>query len=269
MIFYNKTKSNRKKGKNSKKRMSKKNMKRGGLVVSKYDKYYIENTEIILFLIDFLSKTDLKTILVIHHKFINSIDPSKPIDFKENKELRAFVNDMVQWFLLDYDKQFSNALLEIVKNTLENPNFLNKNVDSNQRYNVLLDSVYNMIDQYSKSDDINIFMLLEIILRALQMPNIKDKIMTILISQEASLISFKKTILCLLDFLIKDDLFHNEEIRKLVKEFIEEFSYNNAYSWTTLKKLAALVKQCSITITGDVSSMAAKKVYNSTIGKLF
>jgi len=268
MIIHSKTKKKNRKMK----RTGKQSKKIGGLVVSepsKYDKYYIENTEIVLFLIDFLSKTDLKTILVIHHKFINAIDIGQPINFKENKEFRAFVNDMVQWFLLDYDKQFSNALLEIIKNTLENPIFLNANIDSNQRYNVLLDNLYNMIEKYSNNDDINIFMLLEIILRGLRMPNVKEKVMKMIASQQDSLISFKKTIVCLLDFLIKKDLFHDEEIRKLVKEFIEEFSYNNAYSWTTLKKLAALVKQCSFTISGDVSSIAAKKVYNNTIGKFF
>lgn len=249
----------------------------GGLVIpeptSKYDHFYIQNTEIILFLIDFISKTDLKSILIAHHKFIDTIQDQK-LDFKENKEFRAFINDIVQWFLLDYDKQFLNSLLEIVKNTFENPTFLNTNIDINQRYNVLLDNVYAMIEKENTKtntnhENINIFILLEIILRLLRMPTIKQKIISIIQTQEKSLISFKKTILCLLDFLIKEDLLHNEEIRNLLKEFIEELSYNNAYSWTTFKKLMSLVKQCSLTITSDVSSIAAKKVYSNTIGKFF
>ena len=249
----------------------------GGLVVPesaiKYDHFYIENTEIILFLIDFISKTDLKSILIAHHKFIDTIQDQK-LDFKENKDFRAFINDIVQWFLLDYDKQFLNSLLEIIKNTLENPIFLNTNIDINERYNVLLDNVYAMIEKENaktntNQENINIYILLEIILRLLRMPSIKQKIISIIQTQEKSLISFKKTIVCLLDFLIKEDLLHNEEIRNLLKEFIEELSYNNAYSWTTFKKLMSLVKQCSFTITSDVSSIAAKKVYSNTIGKFF
>ena len=249
----------------------------GGLLIpqpaSKYDHFYIQNTEIILFLIDFISKTDLKSILIAHHKFIDTIQDQK-LDFKENKEFRAFINDIVQWFLLDYDKQFLNSLLEIIKNTLENPIFLNTNIDIEQRYNVILDNVYAMIEKENtktntNQENINIFILLEIILRLLRMPTIKEKIISIIQTQEKSLISFKKTIVCLLDFLIKEDLLHNEEIRNLLKEFIEELSYNNAYSWTTFKKLMSLVKQCSFTITSDVSSIAAKKVYSNTIGKFF
>ena len=261
--------------------------KTGGLSVSsnqaidtKLNHFYISNTEIILFLINFLEKSELKTILIKHHHFIDTIE-TQPLVFKENPEFRSFVNDTVQWFLLDYNKNFLNSVLEIVKNTLENPVFLNKSVDWDERYNVLLENVYLMIERYNNSENIDIFMLLEIILRGLRMPKVKEMIIKSITEQEDKIINFKTTILCLLNWLIRQDLIRDTEIRNLLKKMIEHLSYNDISSiWITLKKLLGLIKSCSGSIGTDISSIAAKKVYDttsnaakniygSTLGKLF
>jgi len=261
--------------------------KTGGLAISsiqemnfKLNKFHITNTEIILFLMNFLEKSELKTILVKHHNFIDNIETQKFV-FKENPEFRSFVNDTVQWFLLDYNKNFLNSVLEIVKNTLENPVFLNKSVDWDERYNVLLENIYLMIERYNNNENIDIFMLLEIILRGLRMPKVKEMIIKNIMEQEDKIINFKTTILCLLNWLIRQDLIRDTEIRNLLKKIIEELSYNDVSSiWTTLKKLLGLIKNCSGSIGADISSIAAKKVYESssnaakniygsTLGKLF
>ena len=261
--------------------------KTGGLVISsmqemnlKLNKFYITNTEIILFLINFLEKSELKTIIVKHYQFIDNIETPN-LTFKENPEFRSFVNDMVQWFLLDYNKDFLNSVLEIVKNTIEDPVFLNKSVDWNERYNVLLENVYRMIERYNNNENIDIFMLLEIILRGLRMPKVKEMIIKNITEQQDTIMNFKSTIVCLFNWLIKQDLIRDIEIRNLLKKIIEEVSYNDISSiWITLKKLLGLVKNCSGSIGADISSIAAKKVYDSTsnaakniygstLGKLF
>ena len=247
---------------------------------SKLNKFHITNTEIILFLINFLEKSELKTILVKHYQFIDSIE-TQNFTFKENPEFRSFVNDTVQWFLLDYNKDFLNSVLEIVKNTIENPVFLNKSVDWDRRYNVLLENVVRMIERYNNSENIDIFILLEIILRGLRMPKVKEMIIKNIMQQEDKIINFKTTIVCLLNWLIRQDLIRDTEIRNLLKKMIEDLSYNDISSiWVTLKKLLGLVKNCSGSIGADLSSIAAKKVYDSTsnaakniygstLGKLF
>jgi hypothetical protein len=261
--------------------------KTGGLVISsmqemnlKLNKFYITNTEIILFLINFLEKSELKTIIVKHYQFIDNIETPN-LTFKENPEFRSFVNDMVQWFLLDYNKDFLNSVLEIVKNTIEDPVFLNKSVDWDERYNVLLENVYRMIERYNNNENIDIFMLLEIILRGLRMPKVKEMIIKNITEQQDTIMNFKSTIVCLFNWLIKQDLIRDTEIRNLLKKIIEEVSYNDISSiWITLKKLLGLVKNCSGSIGADISSIAAKKVYDSTsnaakniygstLGKLF
>lgn len=259
----------------------------GGLSVSsnqefdsKLNRFYITNTEIIFFLINFLEKSELKTILLKHHKFIDSIETQKLV-FNENPEFRSFVNDTVQWFLLDYNKDFLNSVLEIVKNTIENPVFLNKSVPWEERYNVLLENVYLMIERYNNNENIDIFILLEIILRGLRMPKVKEMIIKNITEQQDTIINFKSTIVCLLNWLIKRDLIRDTEIRNLLKKMIEDLSYNDINSlWITLKKLLGLIKNCSGSIGTDISSIAAKKVYDttsnaakniygSTLGKLF
>jgi hypothetical protein len=207
----------RKSNKKSNRKTKKNRIKIGGLVEQnnkvnnpKFDKFHISNLEIIFFIMEFLNKSDLKNILLSHHHFINTIQEQK-LDFKQNQEFRLFVNNIIQWFLLDYDKDFFNAILEIIKNTIMNPVFLNKNINWDERYNVLLENIYHMIEKYNNINT-NIFVLLEIILRALRMPDVREKIIKNINQQENTILSFKNTIVCLLNVLIKEDLIHIEKI---------------------------------------------------------
>jgi hypothetical protein len=232
-------------------------------ITSQLDKYQITNTEIIFFLIEFLNKSNFKNILLTHYQFINNIENEKLV-FNENIAFRKLLNDTIQWFLLDYNTSFSNCLLEIVKNTIQNPVFLSKTSSADDKYNVLLMNVYAMIVKYNTSDDVEFFSLLEILLRGLRMPKVKELVLSNLQVQEDNLIQYKSTIVCLLDNIIKKDLLHNEEIRKLIKEMLEELSYNTVYNWATFKKLAGLVSNCALTVTSNVTAVAAKGAYNAT-----
>jgi hypothetical protein len=227
------------------------------------DKFQISNVEVILFLIEFLNKNNLKNILLTHFQFINNIENEKLV-FNENPAFRKFINDIIQWFLLDYNQSFSNSLLEIIKNTIQNPVFLSKNSSPDDKYNVLLMNVYTMITKYNNSEDVEFFSLLEILLRGLRMPKVKELVLSNLQLQQDNLIQYKSTIVCLLDNMIKKDLLHKEEIRKLIKEILEELSYNTAYNWATFKKLAGLVSNCALTVTSNVTAVAAKGAYNAT-----
>jgi hypothetical protein len=235
---------------------------------SKLDQFQISNLEVSFFLIDFLNKTNLKDILVTHFKFINSLEDQN-LEFSENPLFRKFINDIVQWFLLDYNNQFANDLLEITKKTIENPQFLNKNSTPDEKYNVLLTNIYDMIAKINNGGNIEFVSLLEILLRGLRMPTVKEIALTNIQQQLDNLIQYKKSIICLLDNIIKKDLLHKEEIRVLIKEIIEDLSYNNVYNWNTFKKLAGLVGNCAGSVTSDLTTVAAKSAYSSTFGKLF
>jgi hypothetical protein len=232
-------------------------------ITTQLDKYQITNTEIIFFLIEFLNKSNFKNILLTHYQFINNIENEKLV-FNENLSFRKLINDTIQWFLLDYNTSFSNCLLEIIKNSIQNPVFLSKNSSADDKYNVLLMNVYAMIVKYNTTDDIEFFSLLEILLRGLRMPKVKELVLSNLQVQEDNLIQYKSTIVCLLDNMIKNDLLHKDEIRKLIKEILEELSYNTVYNWATFKKLVGLVSNCALTVTSNVTAVAAKGAYNAT-----
>jgi hypothetical protein len=232
-------------------------------IIVQLDKFQITNTEILFFLIDFLNKNNLKNILLTHHQLIDNIENEKLI-FNENPKFRKLINDIIQWFLLDYNQSFSNGLLEIIKNTIQNPVFLSKTSSPDDKYNVLLMSVYAMIVKYNNSEDVEFFSLLEILLRGLRMPKVKGLILSNLQVQQDNLIQYKSTIVCLLDNMIKKDLLHKEEIRKLMKEILEELSYTTAYNWATFKKLVGLVSSCALSVTSNVTAVAAKGAYNAT-----
>lgn len=248
------------------KRIHKKNAttrrKRGGDQEVNLDQYKITNTETIIFLIRFLSKEGLEAIILSNYKFIDSLEnlenTEEKLAFDGNPEFRKIINDVIQWFLFDYNDQFSNVLLEIIKNTIGNTEFLN---NPEQNYNILLLNVYNMIDKYNNTDQIEFFSLLEIFLRILRMPKVKEIIVSTIQTQKTSLIQYKDSIVCLLDSIIKNDLLHKPEIRKLIQEIIQELTYKNIYNWNTITKLIGVVKGCALSVTSNLLSSFTKSIW--------
>jgi hypothetical protein len=228
----------------------------------KLDHYQIQNVEVILFLIDFLDKSNLKNILLGYHKFINTIETQK-LDFT-NPEFREFCNSLGQWFLFDYNKDFSNGLLEIIKNTIGNQQFFNKKLDWDQRYNILLLNVYDVIKKYEESKDIEFITLFRILLRALRIPSVKESIVSSITAQQDALYTYENIIVCLLNNLIKKDMLHNEEVRKLLSELITELTYKNVYNWAMIKKLSGMVGNCAGSVTYDLGAAAAVGTAHAT-----
>jgi len=265
---------------NSHKTLKKRKSKKfyGGLVPvkneidSKIKQNKIENVEIIWFLIDFLNKPELKNILLENYKFINGIDiennMDQSFDFEKNPEFRKFVSDVVQWFLLDYNKQFANSILGILKNTLIDADFLNKTIDINERYNILLLNFCDMIDNFKgdSQENLEISSLLKIILKVLTMKSLKEDITSFITLQQDNIISVKKSVICLLDNLMKKDLLHDEKIRGLLKEYIEQLTYKTVFDWSNLKKLSGLIGNCVASLTAEVGTITAKSAYKKTIG---
>lgn len=243
----------------------------GGLastdIASKIKGHNIENVEVIAFLIDFLNRTEFKNILFENFKFINGINEnnlSQNFDFGNNPEFRKLLSDIIQWFILDYNKQFVNSILGIIKNTIIDPDFLNKNIDINERYNVLLLNVCNMIDKFNDTnsqENIDINALLRILLKVLTFNNVKQNIMGIISAQGDTITSLKNIIVCLLDNLMKTDLLHDEKIRGVLKEYIEKFSYKTAFDSSNINKLSGLIGNCAFALTADIGSITAKNAY--------
>ena len=274
------TKRNKRSHKLSKSKKSRKYSIKGGISAivdeSQFNNYDINNVEVLAFLIEFLNKPDLKAIILSNYKFINSIGKTE-LDFSKNPEFRTFVNSITQWVLLDYNKNFFNSVLEIIKNALEDKLFLSgNNIDWDQQFTILLSKFYDVIKLQDQNADIDNLALLEIIFKVLRGVPIfglsfvkKEDIIDFLKTQKDTINSFRPTIICLLNYLIKNDLLHDPKIRELLKEIIEQLTFNNVYLWSTFKKLSSVVTSCALTITSDATSVAAKSAYKGTIGRFF
>lgn len=216
----------------------------------------ISNTEILGFVVYLLlPKTDFINIINNNQHFIDTIE-SQELDFSKNQEYRKIINETVQWLLLDFDKHFLNSILLTLKNTFSNPQFLNEQTDINERYNVLLKNLIVTINEKtSANEDIIIIMLLKIVLRVLNMPNIKTTIIQQLQAQNQKITQFKNSIICILNYLIKIELANNEKMRLLIKELIEQMSYTNQ-RWEIIKKMTSITGSCGLTITSDVTKTA-------------
>ena len=263
--------------KNHKIRNTRKRSKRvhGGIGPSEVfsQAYKIENVDVILFLTDFLDKQELKNIVLENFKFINGIDiennASESFDFATKHEFRKLLSDLIQWFLLDYNKEFANSILGIIKNTLEDKSFLDKKINVDERYNILLLKVCDMIDMFGDQTKIEINTLLKIILRLLVMNSIKQNITSFITTQEDTLTKVNHTIICLIDNLMKRDLLHDTKIRGILKEYIENLTYKKAFDWSNLIKLAGVVGNCAGSFTYDVGTTTAKSAYDSVSASLF
>ena len=156
------------------------------------------------------------------------------------------------------------------KNTLNDKVFLDKTIDINERYNILLLNVCVMIDNFGvNQENIEINTLLKIILRLLVMDSIKQNITNLITTQQGTLASAKNSIICLIDSLMKKDLLHDEKIRGLLKEYIEKLTYTKVFDLSNLIKLAGLVGNCAASLTYDVGSITAKNTYNSALGLFY
>ena len=126
-----------------------------------------------------------------------------------------------------------------------------------------------MIDNFGgNQENIEINTLLKIILRLLVMNSIKQNITNFITTQD-TLASVKNSIICLIDSLMKKDLLHDEKIRGILKEYIEELTYKKMFNWSNLIKLAGLVGNCAASLTYDVGSITAKNTYNSAVGLFY
>lgn len=240
-------------------------------IVSIIKTHNIENVEIILFFIDFLKRTQIQNILIKYYTFINGIDIinnnlSQKLDFTNNDEYRKLINEIIQWFMLDYNKEFINSILTIIKNTLNDNDFLDEKTEINQKYNILLLNVSIIIDKFGSisnnnpiedKETIEINVLLRIILKILALSSVKENIMNVIIKQMSTFIVLKHTIICLLDYLISHDSFHEAKIRKTLTEYIEKFTYDTIYD--NINDISQMLGNCAASLGVDVVKGTARR----------
>jgi hypothetical protein len=136
-------------------------------------------------------------------------------------------------------------------------NFL-QTTNEDVNYDILIKNVQQMImikskellnisasDPKHKEID-GVITLLRIFLRYLKVPTSKTTIMAAITNNAANIKQYKKSVLCILKYLIQTKLLENDKIRPIISDLITDMALHNNYStWKTLiAKSASLVGNC-------------------------
>jgi hypothetical protein len=159
-----------------------------------------------------------------------------PLKFSQNELFRKFINDIIQWLLFDYNHELQSSIFETLYETLLDDNFL-QTTNEDDNYDILIKNVQQMIMVKSKqlldisaSDPKHkeidgVISLLRILLRYLKLPASKATIMTGITSNAANIKQYKKSVLCILKYLIQTNLFRfvsYEEMNLYKKDFFSK-----------------------------------------------
>lgn len=241
---------------------------------NKFEENNITNSELLLFLIQFINEQDgVKNIIKNNSSYINTIDKS---DINTTTiEFKKMLNDVIQWLLFNYDKDFFNVIINILINIVYKFNF-DKNSSGayiqsdNTKLNIIIYTIIDVIiklkndniklteiinnnkslkisdpklDQHQKNN-INNIILLKIILKIIfnNLLVIVNFLLTINenYNKNKGIILSKNIILCVLHKILNMNISQNDEIKKLISEII--IDTNQFTNYKDLKFYNNLVK---------------------------
>jgi hypothetical protein len=252
------------------------------------DEGEITNGEIIAFtLFSFIPETGKSSFISIidnNLDFVNNIHEeikNNTLNFSTNESYRKFINDLGQWILFDYNPQFSTCMFQILYDTISDNNFLNDKVDIDTQYNILLKNVKQMIVRKEEENDKldyqdvifiqndRIISLLRIFLRMLNIPENKKGIMEGISSQNTTINSYKRSILCILKHLIETKALQKDNVRILIGNLIKDMTIkNNLSNWTTIVKNGSeLIGNCGSTIATNAVSNVVSSSFSKYLGR--
>jgi hypothetical protein len=224
-----------------------------------YKKNDIDNIEILTFVVGLLNTPDFRNKVIIKNQnYLNNIkieSIGESFNYSQNQSFRIFINDVIQWLLLDYNQDFFNSVLSVLLKCFKRPDFLN----SPDPFNVLLEELDNTINQKildnASVNDVNVentIVLLKIILEVLTtMSNVTIIVSELLINQKNILIQYSSSIVCILEYLIKQDIKTNQGIRNLIQNYFKNLKLDIA---GLVLPAVKLVGSCSGSIAGNYFS---------------
>jgi len=230
-----------------------------------YLKNDITNIEMLMFIIGLLGNTDFKSKVIdknaVYLNKITSDTIGTSFHYFDNKEYRIFLNDVIQWLLLDYNQDIFNSFLTVLINSFERPDFLT----NKDPFNVILFELDSIITKkindnvtVNKVEINNNIVLLKIILEVLTtIPNLSNALKMYFQNAENIKIlnQYLSSIKCILKTLITMDIKTNTNVRNLITGY---FSDQNVGLFGTIKAAGRILTGCAVQITTDTASYAAK-----------
>jgi len=199
---------------------------------------------------DFKTKVFDKNKTFIHSISINNDNIPESFNYVNNVEFRKFIDDLVQWLLLDYNPYIFNTLLTVIYNCFENPKFLNNDTDS---FQILFDNLQNMILQRmsenfnavddDKKNEINLLIL---ILYLLTIPSVTTAVSNFINNNKVVFHNNLSDIKCVINNIItKIDIKKNIMVRKLITNYFESLKIDSAnINVTEVLKLLGKIGDC-------------------------
>ena len=230
------------------------------------------------YLIELLNTPDFKTKVFdknktfIHSISINNDNIPESFNYLNNVEFRKFIDDLVQWLLVDYNPYILNTLLMVIYNSFNNPKFLEDNVDS---FEILFDNLQNMILQKmdenfntvddDKKNEINLLIL---VLYLLTIPSVTLAVSNLINNNKAVFRNNLTDIKCVISDITKIDIKNNIMVRKLITNYFESLKIDSAnINVTEVLKLVGKFGDCIprllLHLTGNLVTSTGKSIGQS------
>ena len=238
-----------------------------------YMKNDITNIEMLMFIIGLLDNADFKNkVIDTNAVFLNGITSDTigtAFHYTNNKEYRQFLNNVIQWILLDYNQDFFNSVLTVLTKSFERDDFFT-NTDP---FNVILFELDNTITKKTEDNRTvnnaqinNNIVLLKIILEVLTtIPNLSNALKSYF--QNADNINilrqYLSSIKCILKKLITMDIKTNTSVRNLITGY---FSEQNVGLFGTIRAALPIIGGCGGSVTVDAAKQVATGVTNAAKG---
>ena len=218
-----------------------------------------------MFIIGLLGNTDFKSKVIDKNAgYLNGITSDTigtSFHYFDKQDYRVFLNDVIQWLLLDYNEDFFNSVLTVLSNSFERKDFLT----NKDPFNVILfeldSTITKKINDNATVNNVEInnnIILLKIILEVLTtIPNLSIALKSYF--QNAYNITilhhYSNSIICILKTLITMDIKTNTNVRNLISGY---FSEQSVGLFGTIKAAGQILTGCAVQITTDTASYAAK-----------
>lgn len=237
-----------------------------------YPKNNITNIEMLMFIIGLLGNTDFKSKVIDKNAgYLNGITSDTigtSFHYFDKQDYRVFLNDVIQWLLLDYNKDFFNSVLTVLSNSFERTYFFT----NKDPFNVILFELDNTITQKTNDNATvnnveinNNIVLLKIILEVLTtIPNLSIALKSYFQHEDniKVLKEYLTTIKCILKKLITMDIKNDTRVRELISRY---FSEKSVGLFGTIQAALPIIGSCGVGVVTTVATNAVSNVLSNVL----
>jgi hypothetical protein len=215
---------------------------------NKYEKKIIENTisnsNLLIFIIKFISEKDVLQSIILHNReYIDNIDINA-IDYSDMK-FKILLNEVIQWLIFDYDKDFFNIIINIITNIIYKFNFDKSDKtntyiqNDNTKLNIIIFTIIDIITKLKEDNEKisvikntvtvnnnNNIILLQILIKVItyNLTSISYFLLSINenYNKNKGVIVSKNVILCLLQNILNLDISTNKKVKEIIGRVIKD-----------------------------------------------